>query len=159
MDQITEPTKIIGGILTPAIMISCCGLLLLSLQNKYGRIIDRIRQFNAEKRAFLAQGTLSHVDKIRLGSIEKQLGILVTRGKYQKNATLSLYLGVIFFVLTSLGIALSLKIPAITVIAVLTFGVGMLVVLIGTIIAALEIGISYRTTLLEVQIEEKLTQS
>ena len=159
MGQITEVTKIIGGVLTPAIMISCCGLLLLSLQNKYGRIIDRIRQFNTEKRTLLAKEVLTNIDKTRLESIEKQLEILVRRGRYQKNATLCLYIGVILFVVTSISIALSFKMSAITMFAILTFGLGMLLVLVGAIFAALEIRISYRTTLLEIQIEERLTKS
>jgi len=156
MGQITEVTKIIGGVLTPAIMISCCGLLLLSLQNKYGRIIDRIRQFNTEKRTLLAKEALTNIDKTRQESIEKQLEILVRRGRYQKNATLSLYIGVIFFVMTSIIIALSFRISTIVMLAVLAFGLGMLLVLVGAIFAALEIRISYRTTLLEIEVEEKI---
>ena len=156
MGQITEVTKIIGGVLTPAIMISCCGLLLLSLQNKYGRIIDRIRQFNTEKRTLLAKEVMTDIDKTRLESIEKQLEILVRRGRYQKNATLCLYIGVMLFVVTSISIALSFKMSAITVFAILTFGLGMLLVLFGAIFAALEIRISYRTTLLEIEVEEKI---
>jgi len=154
MGQITEVTRIIGGILTPAIMVSCCGLLLLSLQNKYGRIIDRIRQFNTEKRTLLTKEVITDIDKIRLESIKRQLEILVKRGKYQKNATLCLYIGVIFFVVTSIGIALGFKISAIPMFAILTFGLGMLLVLVGAIFAALEIRISYRTTLLEIEIED-----
>lgn len=156
MGQITEVTKIIGGVLTPAIMVSCCGLLLLSLQNKYGRIIDRIRQFNTEKRTLLTKEVMTDIDKTRLESIKKQLEILVKRGRYQKNATLCLYIGVIFFVITSISIALSFKIFAITVLAIFTFGLGMLLVLVGAIFAAMEIRISYRTTLLEIEVEKKI---
>lgn len=159
MGQITEVTRIIGGVLTPAIMISCCGLLLLSLQNKYGRIIDRIRQFNTEKRTLLAKEVMTDVDKTRLESIKKQLEILVRRGRYQKNATLSLCISVIFFVITSISIALSFKISAITALAILTFGLGMLLVLVGAIFAAMEIRISYKTTLLEIKIEGELAKN
>jgi len=156
MGQITEVTRIIGGVITPAVMVSCCGLLLLSLQNKYGRIIDRIRQFNTEKRTLLTKEVLTDIDMTRLASIKKQLEILVRRGRYQKNATLSLYIGVIMFVMTSIIIALSLGISTIVMLAILTFSLGMLLVLVGAIFAALEIRISYKTTLMEIQIEEKL---
>jgi hypothetical protein len=159
MGQITEVTRIIGGVLTPAIMVSCCGLLLLSLQNKYGRIIDRIRQFNTEKRTLLTKEVLTDTDKTRLESIKKQLEILVKRGKYQKNATLCLYIGVISFVMTSIIIALSFGISTVTMLAILTFGLGMFLVLVGAIFAALEIRISYRTTLLEIEVEEKLAKN
>ena len=159
MGQITEVTRIIGGVLTPAIMISCCGLLLLSLQNKYGRIIDRIRQFNTEKRTLLTKEILTDVDKTRLESVKKQLEILVKRGRYQKNATLCLYIGVIFFVLTSISIALSFKISVTIMLAILMFALGMLQVLVGTIFAAMEIRISYKTTLMEIEIEEELGKS
>jgi hypothetical protein len=44
-----ESIKIIQQILAPGIMISACGLLLLSMQNKYGRINDRLRSLLKER--------------------------------------------------------------------------------------------------------------
>ena len=41
---------LIQSMVAPAVMISACGLLLLSLTNKLGRVIDRIRDLNTEDR-------------------------------------------------------------------------------------------------------------
>jgi len=40
--------SLIEATLAPAELISACGLLCLVIQNRYGRVIDRIRIFNQE---------------------------------------------------------------------------------------------------------------
>ncbi|MBN2727524.1 DUF2721 domain-containing protein, partial [Candidatus Mcinerneyibacteriota bacterium] len=45
-DQGGSVNELIAAMLTPAVMINVCGLLLLSTANRNSRIIDRIRQIN-----------------------------------------------------------------------------------------------------------------
>ena len=56
MHELTTPLaqQTIQAILTPALMISACGLLLLGLNNRYAIVISRIRMLNDEKRRKLA---------------------------------------------------------------------------------------------------------
>lgn len=135
MEYSLTTVQIIQGMVAPAIMISCCGLLFLGLQNRYGRIVDRLRQFNREKKSLtLSPGQVEILDK--------QTRQLTFRGKLQRNALSCLLLAITFFVLSSLFIIWGKP-------AVITFLVGMILVLTGAIFAGIEIIISYRTVLLE----------
>ena len=46
-----QPTsQLIVQMVSPAVMLSACGLMLLGLGNRYGRVVDRIRAFSSEWR-------------------------------------------------------------------------------------------------------------
>lgn len=124
----------IQSMVVPAIMISCCGLLFLGLQNRYGRIIDRLRQFNREKENL----TAADREVIRL-----QIKQLSFRGKLLRNALSCLLFAIVFFVLTSLFIVVKFEFT------LFLFFIGMLSVLLSVIFAWLEIIISYKTVMTE----------
>jgi len=125
--------QIIQGMVAPAIMISCCGLLFLGLQNRYGRIVDRLRQFNREKKN-------ASIEQIEI--LDRQIKQLALRGRLERNALTCLLLAVTFFVLSSLFIIWGRP-------AVITFLIGMILVLSGAIFAGIEIITSYQTVLME----------
>lgn len=153
MFQNIEITKFISDMLTPVVMISACGLFLLGLQNKYSNIINRIRELDEEKRELKMQDELNRFQQRRLKSVEKQVVELLKRAKLNKNSILSIYAGMIFFMLTSLSIALKdlgwiLKSE---VFSLIIFLVGTGFVFAGTVFAYLEVRISYRVVQLEVE--------
>ncbi len=135
-----ESINIIQSMLAPAIMISCCGLLFLGLQNRYGRIVDRLRQFNRER--INCTPEVLEVLKLQI----KQLSL---RGKLQRNALSCILFAVMFFILTSLFIAVGMKI------AVYFFLIGMAAVLVGVVCAWIELVISYKTVMTETNIIQK----
>ena len=63
---------LIQSMVAPAVMISACGLLLLSLTNKLGRVIDRIRDLNTEDR-----NAGPDEDPVRRLSVRNQIDQLV----------------------------------------------------------------------------------
>ena len=78
MTEITTPIaqQTIQAILTPALMISACGLLLLGLNNRYAIVISRIRVLNDEKRRKLADPEgidREYVDALRFESVLQQI--------------------------------------------------------------------------------------
>jgi len=88
-----------------------------------------------------------------LKSIKDQLNLLLSRLAYVRNGMLCLLLAVLFFVLTSFSIGLSLfPIPSeSTQIAIsVTFTLGMLLVLAGVAFLALEIFVSDKVIVVEV---------
>jgi len=152
MFQNIEITKFITDMLTPVVMLSACGLFLLGLQNKYSNIINRIRELNEEKRELKLEDELNKFQKRRLKSIEKQVIGLLKRARLDKNSILSIYLGMILFMLTSLSIALKdlgwlLKSE---IVSLVLFLAGTAFVFTGTVFAYLEVRISYRVVQLEV---------
>jgi hypothetical protein len=131
---------------TPAVMISACGLLLLSVSNKLGRIVDRIRELNSEDR-----GLPSDVDSVRRLSIRNQIDLLLRRSLLLRNACGLLYLAVAVFALTSLGVGLSQLGRVFDVLMLVLFVIGLATVVWAGILAYLEIRLSHRAVTEEIK--------
>jgi hypothetical protein len=147
-----EVSQIIGQVLAPTIMISACGLMLLGLQNKYSNIIDRIRVLNEERRKLRGM-SLDEIKRKRRDSIEKQIPRLLDRAKLEKNAILYMYIGVLFFVLTSVFIGIDILSRTYVNFEALTstlFMIGLACVFIAAVNAYLEIRKAYDIVLIEV---------
>jgi len=143
------PDSLLGlvqSMVTPAVMISACGLLLLATTNKLSRVIDRIRQLNAEDRE---AGT--GAAPVRRLSIRNQTDQLVRRAVYLRNACGLLYLAVTFFVVTSLFVGLSRFACIFEVLMLVFFVVGLGVVVWAGILAYLEIRASHRVVTEEIK--------
>jgi steroid 5-alpha reductase family enzyme len=162
MNQTTVLSAIqaIQAILAPAVGISAVGLLLLSLNNRYSTIINRIRLLNDERRKFvklMAEGKeLSYPDNARYMSVVNQTGRLLARSRHVRNAILSLQAAAGLFVLTSVAIAVNLFVDAeaFRMLPLILFIVGMLSVLAGIVFAGLEVQKSFRIVLIELKAEE-----
>lgn len=153
-------TQIIQAILAPAIMISSCGLLLLGLQNRYSFIVNRIRLLNDERRRLQKQlvsgKELDYSENVRFHSVRQQVKELTTRAFILRNAILFEIIGAIFFVLTSLLIALFFFIPYVFVqiLPIFSFLIGFISVLIGLLFFGRDILKAYKVIKLETQAEE-----
>ena len=147
-----EVSQIIGQVLAPTIMISACGLMLLGLQNKYSNIIDRIRALNEERRKL--RGTqLDNAKEKRMANIELQIPRLLLRAKLERNSILFMYIGVLFFVLTSVFIGINILFSEFIKLELLTsslFMIGLGFVFVAIINAYLEIRKAYDIILIEV---------
>lgn len=150
----------IQAILAPALGISAVGLLILSLNNRYSTIINRIRLLNDERRKLskhlTEKGELSYPDNVRFMSITKQREELLYRSRYVRNAILSMQVAVGLFVLSSVMISVNLFISTkfLQALPLLVFIIGMISVFIGILFYAIEIHRSFKIILLEVKAEE-----
>jgi hypothetical protein len=143
------PRNLLGlvqSMITPAVMISACGLLLLSISNKLGRIVDRIRDLNAEDRA-MGQGE----ESVRRVSIRNQIDLLVQRSACLRNSCGLLYMAVTAFAVSSLCIGLSYFGRAFEVLMLLTFVAGLAIVVWAGILAYMEMRVSHRAVTEEVK--------
>ena len=48
MSSIPISSEILGAMITPAVLISACGVLVLSTSNRVGRTVERVRSLAAE---------------------------------------------------------------------------------------------------------------
>ena len=158
MSEITTPLaqQTIQAILTPALMISACGLLLLGLNNRYAIVISRIRLLNDEKRRKLADPEgidREYVDALRFESVLQQIPSLLMRANYLRRSLMFLWSGVICYLLSSilLGFGLFFGVNAASV-AVWVFMFGLLSAIAGVVFALLDITLAYRVLKLEVEI-------
>jgi len=151
--------QIIQLMLAPAVMISACGLLLLSINNRYSLVVNRIRLLNEEKRRLMLKvgdKKPEIEDNVRLESIAKQIELLVFRGKLVRNSVITFIVGIALFVLTSLliGISSFLSPADLNYIIIAAFLLGMISVFIGTIYMGLEARKGYEIILFEVKAHE-----
>ncbi len=150
----------IQAILAPAVGISAVGLLLLGLSNRYSAIISRIRQLNDERRRFSRQladqQELGYTDNARFMNIRKQTEELLTRSRTVRNAILAMQAAIALFILTSVGIGLSLVLGREfdAVVPLVIFLVGMLAVFVGITYSGLDVYRSFRVVLMEAKAEE-----
>ena len=154
-ERLTNYVDIISGVLAPVLLISGAGLLSLSIQSRYGRVIDRIREFGTEMRENHPECCSDEIRKKRKKSVAVQTEILLKRGRYLRNSLFSLYLAVLFASLTSFLILLSffMDIKG-TEITFLSIGLGSLV--IGMAYAIEDVALSYKAVELEIKLEELL---
>jgi hypothetical protein len=149
--------SVIQAMLSPAVMISCSGLLLLALTPKLGRVIDRIRLLNQEKTGIAKKASLVDIEKERLQSIEHQIEMLVFRAQLLKRSSGATLLAILFFVVTSAVIGLSyvtgLHLVTLTLIA---FMAGMFFVFAGVGFAYWEIRISHNTIKEEIEVSRTI---
>lgn len=145
--------SVIQTMLAPAVMISACGLLLLSMNNKYSLIIDRMRAFAAEKRiASEKEKNGENVNRSRIENVNRQLHELRVRVGFVRNAVIGYSSAVGCFILTSFGIGIQhwFPSPAVTISSLLFFLAGMLAILVGALFAAYDAWIGYRVIMIEI---------
>ena len=137
---------LIQSMVAPAVMISACGLLLLSLTNKLGRIIDRIRDLNTEDR-----NAGPNEEPVRRMSIRNQIDQLVERAVLLRRSCGLLFLGVTFFVGTSLCIGLSNLTVVFEYLMIILFVIGLIIVVWAGILAYWEMRISHQVIIEEIK--------
>ncbi len=135
--------QLIQTMIAPAVMVSACGLILLTLTGRLGRIVDRIRGLEEELRG-RPQAT-------RADSIRQQVVSLRERARLARGATVLLILAVACFVLTSLLLGGTMIWPNLPgELALVTFLLGMAGILCALGAFLLEVRISLRAMFLEI---------
>ena len=131
--------EILQSSLVPAIILSGAGLISLSLQNRYGRVIDRIRAFHYE---------MLRKDKASKFA-EEQLDILIRRGRLLRNSMTAMLLCILFAVLTTILLLFHSIFSINAFIILLFFFVSLLSLFLAMIFAVIEIFISYDAVIKE----------
>ncbi|MEW6357927.1 MAG: DUF2721 domain-containing protein [Planctomycetota bacterium] len=148
----SEPVQFIAELVTPAVMISSAGLLLLGLHSKYSNIVTRIRNI-IEKRSGLAE---KDADDPHVENLTKQIAFLMRRAWCARNAIVCLYVSILFMIATSLCYAMILfgVLPSGKA-AVVIFCLGVAALFVGCVFALIEVQFAYRVISLEVERHEK----
>lgn len=159
-DHLITGIQAIEAILAPALGISATALLLLSLQNRYSSIINRIRLLNEERRRYqhklVEKNELEYDENLRHINVLNQLQKMLGRCKDVRNAILFIQGSILLFVFTSVLIAFDLfvKWTWLPYLPMLVFVSGMVMVLVGILFSARDVFNSYRITEIEVKADE-----
>jgi hypothetical protein len=90
-----EPLQQIAAAVTPAVMVSACGLIALGLDNQIARMGARLRELAREHRG-------ADLSRSRRGTIAAQVAVLDRRHGLYFRALILVYAAMFAFVLTSL---------------------------------------------------------
>src|SRR5512140_2770475 len=100
----TAAGEVLGAMITPAVLISASGTLVLSTSNRLSRVVDRVRVLSAEaERGRSMEGTA--IPPRRAALIASQLNQLAKRVGLLRNAMTTLYTAIGLLVATSIGVA------------------------------------------------------
>jgi Protein of unknown function (DUF2721) len=99
---------VLGAMITPAVLISAGGTLVLSTSNRLSRVVDRVRVLSADAEKLVAvsagaaPASAREVRKCQL--IRNQLRDLSKRATLLRSAIAALYVAIAFLIATSIGV-------------------------------------------------------
>ena len=114
-NEIVNPTALnstiefLTAMVTPTLLISATGSLVLSTSTRLGRVVDRVRELEKRLSELIVEedkGSIPLYSK-RLETIVNLLDKVTTRARILQQAMSTFYYGLGFFILTSVTIALA----------------------------------------------------
>jgi len=134
-----EVVEILQASLVPIVILSAAGLLSLSMQQRYGRVIDRIRAFHEMMVQDVSWKNL----------IEKQLDLLIKRGRLLRNSLFFLMLSILFALLSTFFLSFQILGGNTGGTTLILFYFSLFSLFIAIVFAVMEIFISYQAVLKE----------
>src|SRR4051812_47216273 len=109
MDPMTSAVAVLTAMITPAVLISACGSMILSTSHRLGRVVDRVRALSDKLDELFGKDTDSTKDRQTI--IFSQLDKLTSRARILQRAMVTFYLALGLFVATSVAIGVVAFIP------------------------------------------------
>lgn len=101
--------EVLGAMITPAVLISAGGTLVLSTSNRLSRVVDRVRALAADAERLAPQlpdAGVTTAQATKHGLIKSQLRDLSQRALWLRSAIAALYVSIALLITTSLGVGL-----------------------------------------------------
>lgn len=106
---LSSTIEFLTAMITPALLISATGSLVLSTSTRLGRVVDRVRDLEGRLSELITMQDHSHVPlyEKRLDTVVNLLDKVTSRARILQRAMGAFYYGLGFFVLTSVTIAVA----------------------------------------------------
>lgn len=98
--------SVLSAMITPAVLISACGTLLLSTSHRLGRVVDQVRGWSDQLEAMAREPTDDGLDHEKRIMVFAQLDDTASRARLLQWGMTALYLAVAVFVADSVVIGL-----------------------------------------------------
>jgi hypothetical protein len=159
MDPLSSALGVLSAMITPAILISACGTLVLSTSNRLGRVVSRVRDL-ADKFEPPSGEVLSKQQAAKGSMIFGQLDLFTNRARLLQRILTSLYLAIGFFVLTTvdIGIAAAAGAYRFSLVAIILGLIGSSFLCYGSVLLILEARLALVTTKREMDFLWRLGQ-
>ena len=95
---------VLTAMITPAVLISACGSMILSTSTRLGRVVDRVRQLSDRLEAMNEEDNTTSDFTERQAVIFQQLDKLTSRARILQRSMVTFYLSLGSFVATSVAI-------------------------------------------------------
>jgi len=106
-DILSTGLTVLTAMITPAVLISASGTLILSTTTRLGRVVDRVRELSDKFEQLSSQeAPKSEMEHRRLSMIFAQLDALTSRARLLQRTITAFHLAVGIFVATSVSIGL-----------------------------------------------------
>lgn len=103
MDGAFSASEVLGAMITPAVLISASGTLVLSTSNRLTRVVDRVRALAGEAERLRKEGI---EEETRTRLIAEQLPVLSRRALLLRSALTVLYTAIGLLVATSIAVGI-----------------------------------------------------
>lgn len=101
MDALTSSLTVLSAMITPAVLISACGTLILSTSMRLSRVVDRVRNLSDRFEKLAHEESKEELIKEKRAMIFDQLDRLTSRARLLQQSITSFYLTLGIFVATS----------------------------------------------------------
>ena len=102
----SSAVAVLTAMITPAVLISACGSMILSTSARLGRVVDRVRALSDKLEEITEKGGNSEAARERQAVIFEQLDKLTSRARILQRSMVTFYLGLGMFVATSVAIGI-----------------------------------------------------
>jgi hypothetical protein len=123
LDSLSATMSVLSAMITPAVLISACGSLLIATSNRLGRVIDRTRYLSDRFHDLAHDTDRTLVDEERAMLFE-QLNRATRRSRLLQQAMTRLYQSLSVFVATSVAIGVVAMVAPDWAVVPLALGVG-----------------------------------
>src|SRR6478609_7689076 len=103
----TAAIAVLTAMITPAVLISACGSMILSTSSRLGRVVDRVRGLSDRLEHMSAGADGSQSSMERQASIFQQLDKLTSRARILQRCMVTFYLSLGMFVATTVAIGVA----------------------------------------------------
>ncbi len=106
MEPLSSALAVLTAMITPSVLISACGAMILSTSTRLGRVVDRVRSLSDSFEELVASGEELTLLEERRALIFDQLDKLTSRARLLQRSMTSFYGALGIFVSTSVAIGL-----------------------------------------------------
>jgi hypothetical protein len=135
-NALNSTLEFLTAIVTPALLISATGSLVLSTSTRMGRVIDRVRQLEERLSELIYRENKDEVPlyDARVETIVNLLDKVTSRSRILQRAMVAFYYGLGFFILTSVVIAVAAFFPGMRLVPIPVGIVGIMFLFYGSLL-------------------------
>src|SRR5262250_276374 len=106
--ETSSAIAVLTAMITPAVLITACGSMILSTSTRLGRVVDRVRELSDRLEAMNSEANTSSRAEVteRQAAIFGQLDRLTSRARILQRTMVVFYLSLGSFVATSVAIGI-----------------------------------------------------